>query len=157
MIGESEMMCKKPFLKTPYGVRPIDTILSEQARLGSTPFPCGQCLHCRINRSRMWQHRILLEDSVSDRSCFVTLTYNEENLPKDRSLNIEDYQKFLKLLRYFTKRKIRYVLVGEYGKKDERPHYHAILFGVGEDESEVIEKSWKKGFILVGDCNKYSP
>ena len=87
----------------------------------------------------------------SRKSCFITLTYDNENLPPDGSLQIEDYQKFLKRLR--KKNKFRYFLVGEYGDLNWRPHYHAILYGLGEVDQAVIQESWNMGNTETFPCD----
>lgn len=150
------MLCSNPFVRTPVGVTRKMALLSDEARLAATPFPCGQCLACRINRSRVWQHRIMLESYVHSNSCFVTLTYDDENVPEDMNLKKEDYQKFLKRLRYYLGYKFRYFLVGEYGEKTERPHFHVILFGVSMGEKDIIDRAWNKGYTKVGDVSKDS-
>ena len=43
--------------------------------------PCGQCIGCRLDRSRAWAMRCIHEASLHDENCFITLTYNAENLP----------------------------------------------------------------------------
>jgi hypothetical protein len=103
---------------------------------------------------------------MHENNCFVTLTYNQENLPEDWSLNYRDYQLFMKRLRKYTKQKIRFYMCGEYGEENFRPHYHAILFGYMPDDLEVIgcnhmnqklykspflEKTWGKGFVTIGE------
>lgn len=149
------MICKKPFILKPVGISQKDVLLSEDARMASTPFPCGKCLHCRINKSREWKFRIILESLCYENNCFVTLTYDDEHIPRDWNLSKEDYQNFLKLLRYnLPDRTIRYFIVGEYGNDKGRPHYHAILFNVGMHEASAIRKAWGKGFIHVGEVNK---
>ncbi len=108
-----KMMCKDPYIKTPVGVKPQSVVLSSQARQAATPFPCGQCMPCRINRSRVWQHRIELEMLDHPWSSFVTLTYNDECMPKDGSLKLTDLQGFIKRLRnYVLPRRIRYTQSG---------------------------------------------
>ena len=93
-------------------------------------FGCKQCAPCLINRRNVWTHRLLLEQFGHERSCFVTLTYDDAHLPPDGSLSIRHYQLFLKKFRKgFPPRSIRYFFVGEYGKKTVRPHYHAAIFG----------------------------
>lgn len=96
-------------------------------------FGCGQCLPCRINRRRIWSHRICLEATQYKDNCFLTLTYDDKNLPEDGSLDPLALTLFLKRLRkWFDQaygRKIRYFGVGEYGDQSERPHYHLALFG----------------------------
>ena len=106
------MVCKKPF------------------RQGLMEFGCGQCIPCRIGKRRLWTHRILLESFTHDYNSFVTLTYDESHLPEDGGLNHGHVQKFLKLLRKkVAPAKVRYFVVGEYGEKSGRPHYHLALFG----------------------------
>lgn len=90
--------------------------------------PCGQCLDCRLRRKRDWALRIMHEASLHEQNCFLTLTYDDEHLPEDRSLSKRHWQLFCKKLR---KRgyKFRYFCAGEYGDETLRPHYHACIFG----------------------------
>lgn len=49
------------------------------------------------------------------------------------TLDKTDLQKFFKRLRKLCPNsKIKYYAVGEYGTKNERPHYHAIIFNVSD-------------------------
>lgn len=99
--------------------------------------PCGQCRVCRFSRAREWAVRIVHELPYHAESCFVTLTYDPVALPEDGSLRKSEFQKFLKLLRYYLDgRKIRYYACGEYGALG-RPHYHAVLFGVSLAEHRL--------------------
>lgn len=112
--------------------------------------PCGRCLACRMNKARSWGVRIMHEVKSSDASCFVTLTYSDENLPKDGSLSVEHCQKFLKRLRKNVGVKVRYFLGGEYGEKRDRPHYHVIFFGLGPESRVEIDKAWGLGHVWIG-------
>lgn len=76
-----------------------------------------------------------------DDCCFVTLTYSEEALPALGSLDYRDFQGFMKRLRGRFGR-CRFVVCGEYGDQLDRPHFHALLFGVAFREDRV---PWKKG------------
>jgi len=97
--------------------------------------PCGQCIGCRISHSKQWAMRCVHEASLYDNNCFITLTYNPENLPPDCGLIKSDFQKFMKRLRKsYPSNKIRYYQCGEYGDKNNRPHYHALLFGFNFDD-----------------------
>ena len=94
---------------------------------------CGQCLGCRLDRSRMWAARIVHEASLYEYrtgNCFITLTYREPiecsmkqleqklHVPDDWSLHKSHFQKFMKRLRkYAGKQRIRYFHCGEYGRR----------------------------------------
>lgn len=105
-------------------------LCSKPYRQGVMEYGCGQCMPCRINRRRTWTSRLLLESGCHEDKCFVTLTYSEECLPNDESLSIRHYQLFLKRLRKALEpSKISYYVVGEYGSRTDRPHYHCVLFG----------------------------
>lgn len=129
-------------------------------------FNCGHCVNCRINRTSEWSLRLLYELSChyEDGASFLTLTYNDENLPADKGLDKEELQKFFKRLRKNLQSKyhefapkILYYAIGEYGTKEliykspgaekchGRPHYHAIVFGLNnwnDEHREIVRKSW---------------
>lgn len=125
--------------------------------LGVLECPCGGCLPCRIDRRRVWSHRILLESYKHGDSVFVTLTYDEEHVPSE--LVKSDYQNFLKRLRKaLSPKKIRYFVAGEYGEISGRPHFHAAIFGLdrltaGGDDGRggVVQDCWDLGFTFVGE------
>lgn len=109
--------------------------------------PCGKCNVCRVQRSNQWALRCMHElKQYGNKAVFVTLTYNEENLPKNKTLVKDDLQKFWKRLRKNLKgRKISYFACGEYGSRYDRPHYHAIIFGLDPfslKDKDVLKKSW---------------
>lgn len=95
--------------------------------------PCGQCIHCRLEKSREWAIRLVQENKSHDESCFLTLTYDDDHVPINGSLIKSDFQTFFKDLRgrldYYGEAKIKFFGVGEYGEKSGRPHYHALIFG----------------------------
>lgn len=99
--------------------------------LGTTkplPLPCGKCIGCRIDYSRQWAMRGTAELSMVETACFLTLTYNNENLPEGGTLMKDHYQDFIRALRR-RGYKFTYMMAGEYGDKKGRPHYHAIIYG----------------------------
>lgn len=131
-----------------------------------TQLPCGQCMGCKINKKLMWATRIVHEASLHQNNSFITLTYNDEDLPPGGSLVKSDFQKFMKRLRYFhADIPIRFYACGEYGGLHGRSHYHAILFGLHFPDrerlfrknghttwtSEKLEQAWTKGFSTVKD------
>lgn len=127
--------------------------------------PCGQCIGCRIDRSREWALRCYHESKFHSRSCFATLTFDDEYLPADGCLDKTVIQKFMKRLRFhFPDATIRFFACGEYGEDKNRPHYHIILFGIDfyEDRkkhsikkdktyytSETLSKIWGFGHCLI--------
>jgi hypothetical protein len=130
--------------------------------------PCGKCIHCRLDKAQAWAVRMTHEASLHTENSFITLTYSDENLPKDLGLSVRDTQLFLKKLRKkISPKKIRYFLCGEYGSETFRPHYHAIIFGHDFKDkilfdnknghkiyvSEQLDKLWNKGFSTIGDVS----
>ncbi len=92
--------------------------------------PCGQCIGCRLERSRQWAMRCMHEAQLHENNCFITLTYDNTHLPSDGSLHYKDFQLFIKRLRKkFGNTRIRYYMAGEYGENFGRPHFHACIFG----------------------------
>lgn len=112
--------------------------------------PCGGCIGCRLDKAQQWSIRMMHEMQCHDEGCFITLTYNNENLPEDRSLSKDELQKFFKLLRMHLVRKhkgkeVRYYACGEYGSNGTiRPHYHAILFGHEFQDKELLRHGGPK-------------
>jgi len=103
---------------------------------------------------------------MHEENCFITLTFAEEHLGNKRSLDKDDFQKFMKRLRKkFEFQKIRYFHCGEYGENFQRPHHHACLFGFDFPDkklwserngvkiysSELLTKIWGYGHTTVGD------
>jgi hypothetical protein len=69
----------------------------------SIQFPCGQCVGCRLKRSRDWAIRCMHEASLYENNCFITLTYNNENYPQYGSLVKSHLQDFIRSLRKYVK------------------------------------------------------
>jgi hypothetical protein len=130
--------------------------------------PCGQCVGCRLEYSRQWAVRLVHESSMHTYSSFITLTFDDENLYKREnpySLDVSEFQKFMKRLRKGRGKNIRFFHCGEYGEKNRRPHYHAIIFGwdfpdkilwsvrdgVRLHVSEELQKLWPYGFSTIGE------
>lgn len=149
------MLCKKPF------------------NAGTVPFGCGQCLHCRINKSRQWMWRQVLESFSHEANSFVTLTYDDTHLPPGGNLVPRDLSLWLKRLRKAVHpRTFRVFAVGEYGEEGDReynPHYHISVFGLSGDthehgrgnrrihthfgDAQIIHDTWKKGITWTKEFN----
>lgn len=140
---------------------------------------CGQCIECRMEKARIWAIRCCNEaqywEEEGKRSCFVTLTYNDDNLPHVKSKSVEgryyeslhkrDLQLFFKRLRK-KGATFRYFAAGEYGGLYGRPHYHVLLFGwtprdaylcdvsgSGFDvySSDTLDDTWSHGQTFTQD------
>ena len=48
--------------------------------------PCGRCVGCRMAKSKEWAIRCVHESSLHKSSAFVTLTYDDANIPINHSL-----------------------------------------------------------------------
>lgn len=137
-------------------------------------FECRKCLSCRLNIAREKAVRSWHESKTHKNNIFLTLTYDEQNVPK--KLQYLDFQLFMKKLRKHVIKgitdkdlqnelKISYMVTGEYGEKNKRPHWHAILFNFspldstykyttdhGEKvyTSRILTEMWNKGAIEYG-------
>lgn len=160
------MLCRQPFVKD------------------GMAFGCGQCMPCRVNRRRIWAHRIMLEAAQYKDNAFVTLTYSDNNLPDvDKypggNLVPKDFQDWLKRFRKSCEPlRVRFYGVGEYGDTSERAHFHVALFGFPQcsygstrirsrdnDGSSALRccascasvyQSWNRGLIHCGSLTTES-
>lgn len=122
------------------------------------PIPCGQCVGCRLEHSRQWAVRCMLESEYHTSNYFITLTYDNDNVPINDYIDLEtgeyrqsmslckkDLQDFIKRLRshfdYNDCNGFRYFACGEYGDRTARPHYHMIAFGLELDDLELYQHS----------------
>lgn len=137
-----------------------------QRARGNITLRCGQCIGCRLERSRQWAIRCMHEASLHDQNCFITLTFADEHLPADRNLCVTHVQKFMKRLRkHFAPRTIRFYACGEYGEQYQRPHYHLCLFNINFADkyywaanhgnaiyrSPTLEQLWQHGNSTIGE------
>lgn len=141
----------------------------------SLTVPCGQCIGCRLEKSRQWATRCVHESTLWKNNCFITCTYRDDQVPRSvntstgeilQTLNLSDFQKFMKRLRKEFGPGIRYFQCGEYGETFDRPHHHAILFnfdfsdrkllfiknGIRHYRSATLERIWGHGQCTVGNC-----
>lgn len=133
---------------------------------GGIRVPCGKCLGCQKEKQRQWAVRMMHELQASDDvGSFLTLTYDDEHLPEDWHVDVEELKRFFKRARR-RGLSFRYFACGEYGDSSSRPHYHVAMFG--EDfardryswsesgsqqlfRSPTLEALWPYGQALVGN------
>lgn len=141
------MACFRPLtIKSPY---------NEKAYI---EVPCGKCSGCRRDKQNQWFIRFVEENKKN--SCkFVTLTYDDEKIPKSidedgcihYNVDKTDLQKFFKRMR--KNNKFKYFAVSEYGSVTQRPHYHLLIFS---NKNIDIDKYWRYGFVCSLPANKGS-
>lgn len=148
------MQCTKPFYLTKYGMY----------------VPCNKCLACRIARRREWSLRLAHQMQFQP-AMFLTLTYNDVNIPKNGSVSKRELQLFFKRFRKIFGEDIKYFSCGEYGEQSFRPHYHAIVFGVpikryidydknyiqfkrgNHTYFSIASKFWTNGYVVATSCS----
>ncbi len=121
---------------------------------------CNNCRACRIARATDWTLRLMHELYYWEHAVFLTLTYDDDNLPERGSLVKTDLQKFIKRLRRdYEPNRLRYYGVGEYGENTNRPHYHIIIYGCAVDDNVLnsnyvtsgpLKDNWPYGYVYAG-------
>lgn len=148
---KKNIMCITPInlTKETWKQKIADTYAQQQV-------PCGRCIECRKLRVNSWFVRLKSEKNRAKSAHFLTLTYDDENLVYsdngNMSLNYKDTQDFWKRIRINQPKDhppVKYFLVGEYGSKTNRPHYHAIVFNVADPNA--FDKQWTKGGTHTGE------
>lgn len=126
-------------------------------QLGKNLVPCGKCNFCLEVKRGDWSFRLQQELKVAKSAHFLTLTYATEPL---HGLDKTHIQLFHKRLRKeqskVTTDKLRYYVVGEYGTKTNRAHYHSILFNLHSDIVPDLDRIWSHGHILAGSVTPAS-
>lgn len=119
---------------------------------------CGRCPLCLNKRANSWTFRLQEEFKACDDAFFVTLTYDDDHLPKDNGLR--RIQKFIKRFRKNNNlpKNFKYFLVSELGGDFGRLHYHMIVFNTHMNWRrlyETIERDWHQGFIRLSYLNDH--
>lgn len=141
--------------------------------LSNLVFNCGKCIFCRKKKSYELAIRCVLHASIYNENCFLTLTYNDNNIDSN-TLNYTDIQKFKKRLRQHVSRnhngkKIEIFNVHEFGKKG-RKHWHLVIFGHDFSDktiyseknniplytSRLLTNLWPSGFNTIGTVTEAS-
>lgn len=132
--------------------------------------PCGYCWQCQIAKQSEYAIRAFYEwqesEALGSYAYWDTLTYREDKLPRCFGVPCFDrrhLQLYLKKVRYALKKQyniskdaFRYLVVGEYGGENKRPHYHIIWFNkFGRDVCnptqfhKLIYEIWYKDFGIT--------
>lgn len=117
---------------------------TREAALETVQLPCQHCLGCRAAYARNWAIRGQLELQQHRYAAWTTLTFDDQHLPPTLDKTI--LQRYFKRLRYHTTTSFRYLASGEYGETTNRPHYHAVLYGLDTAlHGRAIQEAWGLG------------
>lgn len=147
------MPCDSPFYVLPY-----------KGAFEKVPVPCGKCPPCKLRRVNQWTFRLMQEEKRSTSGYFVTLTYDTRYVPISPNgfltLRKKDFQDYMKRLRKLCPDfKLKYYAAGEYGSKNHRPHFHAIVFNVPDPKmffSAWSDNGQNMGSVQVGKVSSNS-
>lgn len=136
------MACAHTFLikNKRFGSRVVPNIFTKDLYY---EVPCGYCMNCRVDKRNWLEDACNAEYKKYGYGAFVAFTYDNSTLNWSYdsasndvvpTLRYSDFQKFLKRLRrnldYYNlwnnstcRRDFKYLCVGEYGDKFDRPHY----------------------------------
>lgn len=138
------MACDRPYCFIPSG------------KIHPVAVPCGRCPPCKQRRVNSWVFRLMQEEKVSSSAHFVTLTYDTVHVPISEhgfpTLCKSDFQCYMKRLRKLCDGvRLKYYVAGEYGTKNHRPHYHAIVFNV--PSQSFFEEAWAIDGVSFGSVH----
>lgn len=138
------MSCSKPFF--------LDDVIDFNGN--PIPIPCGHCLSCRVDIQNTMVDRMFCAWTAHQFSSFVTFTYDDKHLPVKEgfrlpTLSKDDVHKYLDNIRHQVKIPFEYYLCGEYGDQFNRPHYHAVFFGLDYQLHDRVFRIWNKGSVEI--------
>lgn len=136
---------------------------------------CGNCIGCRMERSRRWtircQHEVLMCERQGLPSSFVTLTIDDGHMPEHGEIEYRLCQLFHKRVRKNSGVAYRHLTLSEYGGLTFRPHFHCVMMGLSFErgkpagkgdsgevcyESPQLAKLWPLGFSSFGNATARS-
>lgn len=133
----------------------LDGFISKRAKrclYESETVPCGHCIGCRLDYSRDWAVRMMLELEYHSEAWFCTFTYDDEHIKPllrhganpatgecldSYTVCVRDFQLFMKSLRQKSSKDLRYFACLEYGGETRRPHVHAIIYSLHLSPDEL--------------------
>lgn len=146
------MNCYKPIL--------ITKNLNPELYPNGLLVPCGKCLACKEEIAKEYTLRYCMHKNEKKllKTAFLTLTYNNENLPINNNFQMtlrkKDAVDYLKRTREQLRRdgkklnrnllNYEYYLSGEYGDEKNRPHYHIVLSYNDKRILNEFVKQWEE-------------
>lgn len=151
---------------------PVWTRRLAMTDLPKVPVACGKCVPCRVLKQNMMAVRIMHEASLHSQNAIIHLTFDDDHIGSPE-LDAVQVKRFRERLKEGLGHKPRMLLVGEYGERTRRKHYHGVLFGydllggskqisasretksgkrAGKDmyRSRFLDECWRNGTADVG-------
>lgn len=131
---------------------------------GAQLVACRECWQCRQRKIDDYVGRCIAESKTAKKTHAFTLTYgtDEEGSAdhiRARILTYSDFQKLMKKLRS-AGYPARYFVVGEYGGKKGRAHWHGLIFWQDKVPEMNIRKErdhslkwWEHGYSFIDDVS----
>lgn len=132
------------------------------------PIPCGRCMSCRRDKTRLLELRAKEEWRSHAHSAYVTLTFDDNHLIYKNgfcfpTVNRKVAHEFFDRLRHNIKNlnpivrmvnrideNFTFLYSTEYGDDKGRPHIHCILFGVDFSNCrKLLQRTWENGSIDI--------
>ena len=150
----------------PYRIYRHTTSVYVNGQIVSKSFPdilvgCGKCPLCLGKKGNEWKFRLKQTMKHATDCWFVTLTYDNTNLPKRSDNGKIQLQRFFKRLRKnYNLSKVapgfKYFAVAELGGDFGRIHYHILFFNTGWNWYQMhynAKKTWGNGIVYTEDMN----
>lgn len=162
------MTCLYPVPMSPNSDDPIKRYYKNGKKGDKILVPCRHCVNCIDTRIREWTYRLLAESKKHTKMAFITLTYDDEHLPRNCSCCSADVSKFIKRIRRYyeyhggKKLELAHFSCTEYGGLG-RPHAHLLILGIDYNDllpskikvashntKNCFSPFWKKGLLNFG-------
>lgn len=163
-LSEVTYLCKDFLDWVPWTLPYPPPLASYERAVQGTMIRCGKCMGCRIDKSKEWANRCLLELEYHKSAYFLTITYDDQFVPisyysdpatgeaqPSLTLRKRDFQLFMKRLRKRHVKPLRFFAAGEYGDNTFRPHYHAIIFGLELGDLVPYGKTRRGDMLYTSD------
>lgn len=105
----------------------------------------------RYYKDKKFYIKRLIDCNYDDKSSFLTITF-EDNV-EDLKVANNEFEKFMKRLKRYLKRKqVKYINTWEKQKRGSI-HFHIVLFDVPFIKAQKLQEIWGNGFIKINKIN----
>lgn len=157
-------MCDRPILiDNPYlGLQNVGLNFLHDTTSLKIPVPCGNCPTCISLRQNYFVQRTQME-ALNHHLFMLTLTYRQSMIRyldvNGRRLYYADFTDVQKMFKRLRSRglKFSYHLVSEYGGRNHRPHFHALLSfpkGPKDNFHDIMNLEYKLQNMFAGEWRR---